>query len=254
MSDRRGPILTATNLSKKFGREQAVDGVSIEVAARESLCIVGPNGAGKTTFLLLLGGVLLPSNGHVTVFGLDRWRSSFDIRRRSTFLTATPIFGASDTPLQFLRFFAQIYGMEKGMFRVRLEELAAGLEMLAHLGKPWRSLSLGMIKKAGLIAALLPDAELRIFDEPFAGGIDPFAMDFLFQRFNACCTGGETIIFSTQVLEQAQTAAHRIMLMEAGRMSAIGTPDELFERAGVAPGSPRALYETFHRLVKRPSE
>jgi ABC-2 type transport system ATP-binding protein len=245
------PILTTTNVTKRFGRTAAVDGVTLELRAGESVCVVGPNGAGKTTLLLLLAGITLPSSGHVRVFGLDRWRDNFQIRQRSTFLTTAPLFGAADTPYEFLRFYAQVYGMDKRTFLERLRELAGGLEMLNHLSKPWAFLSSGMVKKAGIIAAFLPDADLRILDEPFAGGIDPFAMEFLFRRIKTCCGMGETIVFSTQVLEQAETISDRILLFERGRIAALGAPEELFALAGVSPDAPRALYQAFMELTRR---
>jgi len=246
--------VTTTNVVKRFGRSAAVDGVSLDLSAGESICVVGPNGAGKTTLLLLMAGIILPSSGHVTVFGLDRFRDNFEIRKRSTFLMATPLFGAADTPYEFLRFFAQIYGIEKRTYLDRLRELADGLDMTPHLSKPWAFLSTGMIKKVGLIAALLPDAELRILDEPFAGGIDPYAMEFLFQRFSWCKDQGETIVFSTQVLEQAETVSDRILLLEKGRVTALGTPAELFAQAGVTPDAPRALNQAFLELTKRATQ
>ncbi len=245
----RFPLLRATGLCKRFGRIRAVDGVTLELDAGQTLCVVGPNGAGKTTLLMLLGGALLPSAGHISILGMDRWRDNFRIRQQSTFLTADPIFGASETPYEFLRFYAQIYGMPKEVFLERTQALAKRLEMVPHLRKPWDLLSTGMVKKAGLMAALLPDARLRILDEPFAGGIDPFAMEFLFQWFREATARGETIIFSTQVLEQAETIAGRILLLESGCVAAWGTPEELLALAGVATDAPRALYRAFMVLA-----
>lgn len=249
-SQQNQPLLRATGLSKRFGRIEAVDCVNLELSAGEVLCVIGPNGAGKTTLLLLLGGVLFPSAGHMSVFGMDRWRDSFRIRQQSTFLTDTPIFGASETPYEFLRFYAQIYGIPKETFLERVTSLATSLQMMPYLRKPWDFLSSGMIKKVGLIGAFLPDAELRILDEPFAGGIDPYAMEFLFELFRSRAARGETIVFSTQVLEQAETAADRILLLEKGRITALGTPNDLFSLAGVPADTPRALYKAFMRLTK----
>ncbi len=242
--------IEAVGLRFRYGREWAVDGVSLEIPRGEVLCVIGANGAGKTTLLSLLGGMVLPQQGHVRVFGLDRWRDNFEIRKRSTFLLAEPAFGESLTPYEFLRFFAQIYGVPKVDFLERVKRLAAGMNMTGHWNKPWQKLSLGMLKKTGLIAAFLPDAELRILDEPFAGGIDPMAMETLYSWIAAAKARGETVLFSTQVLEQAESAANRILLLEGGHIRALGTPTGIIAMAGVSPGEPRALYKAFLDLTR----
>lgn len=238
-------VLEAVGLRHKYGLTTAIDGVSLEVPGGEILCIIGSNGAGKTTLLSLLGGMILPQRGHVRVFGLDRWRANFEIRKQSTFLFANPVFGASRTPYEFLRFFAQIYGIPRGVFLERVERLAAEMNMTGHWDKPWNKLSLGMMKKAGLIAAFLPEVPLRMFDEPFAGGIDPMAMEQLYGWMADGKAHGETILFSTQVLEQAENAADRLLLLEDGGIRALDTPDALITQAGVDPNEPRALYKAF---------
>lgn len=241
--------IEAVGLQFRYGRTRAVDGVSLDIGAGEILCVIGPNGAGKTTLLSLLGGMVLPQQGHVRVFGLDRWRDNFEIRKRSTFLLAEPAFGESLTPYEFLRFFAQIYGIPKQIFLERVKALAAEMVMVEHWNKPWAKLSLGMMKKTGLIAAFLPDAGLRILDEPFAGGIDPMAMERLYQWMGTAKTRGETIIFSTQVLEQAESASDRILMLENGGVRALATPPELISMAGVDLNENRALYKAFLKLA-----
>lgn len=246
--------IEAVGLQFRYGRTRAVDGVSLEIGAGEILGVIGPNGAGKTTLLSLLGGMVLPQLGHVRVFGLDRWRDNFEIRKRSTFLLAEPAFGESLTPYEFLRFFAQIYGIPKETFLERAKSLADDMDMVEHWSKPWGKLSLGMKKKTGLIAAFLPEAGLRIMDEPFAGGIDPMAMERLYGWMQAAKGRGETIVFSTQVLEQAESAADRILMLEDGAIRALSTPPELIAMAGVGPHEPRALYKAFLQLAGKENE
>jgi ABC-type multidrug transport system ATPase subunit len=134
-SQQNQPLLRATGLSKRFGRIEAVDCVNLELSAGEVLCVIGPNGAGKTTLLLLLGGVLFPSAGHMSVFGMDRWRDSFRIRQQSTFLTDTPIFGASETPYEFLRFLCADLRHTKGNVPRTGYILATSLQMMPYLRK-----------------------------------------------------------------------------------------------------------------------
>lgn len=241
--------IEAVGLQKKFGRTRALKALSLDIPKGEVLCVVGPNGAGKTTLLLLLGGIILPSSGHVKVLGLHRWKENFEIRKRSTFLSDTPLFGACLSPYDFLRFYAQIYGIPKAEFLDRVKELAEEMAMTEHLDKPWDKLSLGMKKKTGLIAIFLPPAELRIIDEPFAGGIDPMAMDRLYEWMQSAKTRGETVLFSTQVLEQAERASDRVLVLRDGARVAFDSPQNMVHQTGLDPSDPRAFNKALLKLM-----
>lgn len=245
-------ILRAIALKKKFPNVIAVDEVSLNLQSGEIVCVIGPNGSGKTTLLLLLGGIILPSTGHVYVFGLDRWRNNFEIRKRTTFLPVDPVFGASPTPYEYLRFLSQIYGIPKSDFIHRLEKLTEQMNYERYLTKPWNKLSTGLIKKAGLIGSFMPDVHLRILDEPFAGGIDPLGMEVLFRWMSEARERGETILFSTQVLDQAEDVADRLLMLADGAILAQGAPRELIEQAGVNATDTRPLQSAFMILAKKP--
>ncbi|MEQ8819005.1 MAG: ABC transporter ATP-binding protein [Sumerlaeia bacterium] len=242
-------LLSAVGLEKRYGRTLALAGVSLQARPGEVLCVIGPNGAGKTTLIQLLAGIVFPSAGHVTVFGLHRWKDNFAIRQRSTVLLADPIVGASPTPYEFLRFMAQIYGMPKERFLERTETLAREMALLDHLHKGWEELSLGMTKKAGLIGCFLPPADLRILDEPFAGGIDPIGMEALYRWMDAARGRGETIVFSTQVLDQADQVSDRLLVLREGELVANAAPEAVIRQAGVDPAEPRALARAFVALT-----
>lgn len=242
-------VIQAVGLVKNFPGVKAVDGLSLEVERGEVLCIIGPNGAGKTTLLYLLAGLVYPSAGHARVFGLHRWKDSYAIRLRSAVLPAVPVTGASPTPYEYLRYVAQVYAMPKARFLERLERLSREMNYTPYLKVPWAQLSLGLRKKAGLISCFLPEVELRILDEPFAGGIDPLGMEVLYRWFGESRARGETVVFSTQVLDQAQEAADRIVLVRDGRVAAQGTPEEILRQAGIDPGERRALARAFMALA-----
>lgn len=244
------PIISAIGLSKKYGRILALGGVTIEVAPGEAVCIVGPNGVGKTTLLLLLSGAIFPTAGDVRVFGLDRWQNNFKLRKLMTLVPAETIVGQSPTPYAYLRLVGQVYGMSREDFATRLERAVCEMDYAPHLHKNWAQLSLGLAKKAILIGGFLPEVSLRILDEPFAGGIDPLGMEALYSWIRAASRRGEAVVFSTQVLEQAETVADRIVLLRGGRVSLSGTPAEFIAAAGVDPQSPRALGQAFIRLTR----
>lgn len=244
-------VVQAVGLKKKYGRVQALAGVSLEVRQGENLCVIGPNGAGKTTLLYLLGGMIFPSAGHVTVFGRHRWKENFEIRKHSAILTTEPLYGESPTPYEYLRFLAQIYGLPKQTFRDKVRRLVDEMQYAPHINRAWGRLSLGLAKKAGLIACFLVDVPLRILDEPFAGGIDPIGMEVLYGWMTAARERGETTVFSTQVLDQAEDVADRLVMLQEGRILAEGSPSELIAKAGVAATDERALAKAFLKLTQQ---
>lgn len=236
-------------ITKKFGFTMGVDSLSFQIYRGETVCVIGPNSAGKTTLLMLMGGAHVPTKGHITVDGKHRWRDNFELRKVSTFLPAEPVFGACPTPYEFLRFYMDLYGIPKSEFKERCLPLCEEMHLTEHIDKSWGQLSLGMKKKTGLVAAFLPDVSFRILDEPFAGGIDPQGMERLYRWMRAAKDRGETQIFSTQVLEQAEEIADRIMILDHSSILAFDTPAALIESQGVDPADPRALRNAFIKLT-----
>lgn len=243
-------FIDVVGLVKNFGRTKAVNELTFQIWRGENICIIGPNSAGKTTLLLLLGGAHFPSKGHVTIDGKHRWRDNFAIRKQTTLLLAEPIVGACPTPYEFLRLYAQLYKVERSVFLERVRSMCQEMNLLPHVDKPWVELSLGMRKKVGLVSAFLPDVNLRILDEPFAGGIDPRGMETLYSWMDAAKQRGETILFSTQVLEQAEQIADRIMILDQGGIAAFESPADLIRNAGITDTYGRALHKAFMRYTK----
>ena len=246
-------ILQAEGIHRRFWRVRAVRPMTLRLHRGEILAVVGPNGAGKTTLLNMLAGALYPGGGNVRVFGLHRWRDNRAIRLRSFFLPVYFPVGGAPNPYGYLRFVAQVYGLPKAEFHARLEELCARMDYLPHLGRSWETLSLGLARKAGLIAAFLPRVELRILDEPFANGIDPAGMEVLYSWIAAASErDGAATVFSTQVLDQAEDNAHRVLLLNKGEMRMCDTTDALMAAAGVDPDEPRAFARAFMKLTGTP--
>lgn len=250
MASESGHVISAIGLQKRYGRQLALDGVTLNVSAGEVVCIIGPNGVGKTTLLYLLAGVIFPTAGHVRILGLDRWENNFELRKRITVVPADLIIGQSPTPYAYLRLVGQLYGMEKNAFAEKLERMVGEMDFGPHLHRSWCELSFGLAKKAVLIGGFLPEVPLRIMDEPFAGGIDPLGMEVLYHWARAARLRGETVVFSTQVLEQAETTADRLVLLHEGRVSCSGRPVDVIAAAGIDPAEPRALGRAFIKLTR----
>lgn len=242
-------MLVAVGLTKMLGGRAAVEAVHLSLRAGEIVCVAGPNGAGKTTLLSLLSGASYPSSGHLTVFGMHRWKRNFQIRRRSTFVPSETAYGACPTPLELFRLVARVHGLSRESFRTRLERLAARMSMTEAMKKTWDRLSWGMRRKAGLIAGFLPDAELRILDEPFGGGIDSLAAEALGEWMREARGRGEAFVFSTPEPDRAEGIADRLVVLDDGREVAEGPPDAVIRGAGIDPSEPEALARAFRKLV-----
>lgn len=242
-------ILEAVDLRKWYGATKAVDGVTLRAKAGEIVAVIGANGAGKSTLLYLLGGLVLPGSGRVRVLGEDRWRANFAIRKRCSFLSAEPDFGDCPTPWDYLQYVGAAYGFTPHQLAQRVEPLADQMSMLPHFGRPIAELSLGMRKKVGLIAAFTPESEIYFLDEPFAGGIDPLAMEVLRTWIARAGRAGATVLFSTQVLDQTDELASRLMVLLDGQLRYDDSPAALIRRAGIDPAENRAIHKAFATLV-----
>jgi len=246
--------IRATELVKLFGNTRALDGVSLEARAGEVVCIIGHNGAGKTTLLNLLAGTTLPDAGEVEVFGMHRWLQNYEIRKRSITLGNSPYYGGASSAFEHLSVIGQLYGIPEPEFDAKVARFAEDIELAPHLLKKWQSMSSGMMRKVGLIGAFLPDVKLRIFDEPFASGIDPAGVETLFRWFAEARSRGETIIFTTQILDQAEEIADRIVLLRKGKVRASGSPAEFLAQAGVTESEARPLAKAYAALNTDPTE
>src|SRR5690606_31722835 len=120
-----------------------------------------------------------------------------------------------------------------------------------NLHKDFNALSLGMIKKAFLMAAFLPDVKIRILDEPFSGGIDPLAIEMLMAWLVQSRNAGECLMFSSQMVEHAERIADKVMIVCEGRMLFFGTKEELISRAGIAPNADRAFAQAYITLAEK---
>jgi ABC-2 type transport system ATP-binding protein len=233
-----------------FGIPWVLRDVSFSLKAGEITCIIGPNGAGKTTLLRVLAGCLFKTRCKISVFGLNRWRSNMAIRRRSVFVPADLQCAIGNTPYEHLTAIAIFYNMTQEDFGARCAALVDDLGYEPHLHKPWRSLSLGLAHKAMLIGGFLPDVEMRILDEPVASGIDPLGMEFLGVWMKEARARGETIVFSTQVLDRAHLLSDKLLILGNGRTAFWGSPAELIAKSEVDASDPYAINRAFYKLFK----
>ena len=219
-------MIRLQNLTKRYGKFTAVDGISLEVPRGELFGLLGPNGAGKTTTMRMIAGILRPTGGSIHVGGMDMLARPLEAKARLGFIPDRPFVYDKLTGGEFLRFAAALYGQDGPAVERRIDEL---LEIF-DLG-PWKhelteAYSHGMRQKLIICGALVHRPELIVVDEPMVG-LDPKSTRLLKDLFRQFVDRGGTVLMSTHTLEIAEVMCDRIAIVYRGKIAAQGTMAEL---------------------------
>ncbi len=221
----RAPLVEMRGVSRRFGRQLALDGVDLEVERGEALALWGPNGAGKTTLLRAVLGVL-PCDGQIAVLGLDPRRRGKAVRRLIGYLPQEIALQGELSVEETLRFFARL----RGAAAERVEELLGWLELDEHRGKPVAALSGGLKQRLALGIALVADPPLLLLDEPTAN-LDPAARTSFSQLLLGLKQTGKTLVFTSHRGAEVRALADRVAVLQRGRLVAVSPAAE----AALAP-------------------
>jgi len=221
-------LLSVKNVSKSYakGKVRAVDDISLEVRRGEIFGFLGPNGAGKTTTIKMIAGVLPIDSGTITVNGYDIEKDPINAKMSMGYVPDTHDIYDRLTGIEYLNFIADVYGVSREERRRNIEKYLEMFDMKQAAGQPIRSYSHGMKQKIIVAGALLHDLPLWILDEPMTG-LDPKSAHLLKEEMNRHCEKGNTVFFSTHILEVAERLCHRIGIINKGKIIAVGTLDEL---------------------------
>lgn len=233
------------SLSKRYGKINVLDGVTLDVAAGKIVAILGPNGAGKTTLLRCLAGIVVPENGQIRyedeVFRRDR----LDLRKRLFFLPDFPPAFPDMSVLRHISMCLQLYDVSPDSAFRRVVELLDRFDLLPFAEARLGTLSRGQIYKAVLCGFLAIDPPVWILDEPFASGMDPTGILQFREEARRAADMRHTVVYSTQILEIAEKFADLICIVDHGRVLYLDSPARLREQAGA---DDRARLELFRRL------
>ncbi|HEY5986555.1 MAG TPA: ABC transporter ATP-binding protein [Streptosporangiaceae bacterium] len=219
-----------TDLTRRFGRTQAVAGVNLETGPGV-FGLLGPNGAGKTSLLRMMATVIPPSSGRLRLLGRNpsAYGPRKEIRRRLGYLPQNLGYYPGFTVVEFVEYFALLKDMPAarvpGVVATAVERVGLGDKARSKL----RALSGGMLRRVGIAQAIVNEPELLLLDEPTAG-LDPeqrVAFRELLRDFGQRAT----VIVSTHLVEDVGAACTQVALMDQGRIVFHGTPDELTARA-----------------------
>ena len=227
--------VTAHNLTKEYTPGvKALDGVSFSLAAGEIFGFLGPNGAGKTTAVKLLAGMLSPTEGSCTVFGMDPSDKPERVHAVAGVLTEHAQMYDNMTGLQNLLFFGALFGLEERMAKQRAAALLERLHLADAADKKLSAYSTGMRQRLSLARAMLHEPKILFLDEP-TSGLDPeSAKDVNDMIAQLARENGTTIFLCTHQLRYAQELCTCYGLVDHGLLLANGTLQDL--RAQIAPG------------------
>ncbi len=216
------PVLRALELNKSFGTVTAVCGINLDIEAGAVVGLVGPDGAGKSTLLRLFMGLLRPTSGKVTIDGLDVERDAARVKEAVGYMPQHFSLYGDLTVAENMRFFADLYGVEREAFVARRAELLRFSALAPFEDRPARQLSGGMQKKLALACNLFHTPRVLFLDEPTTG-VDPVSRRELWALLGQLNQSGTTIVLSTPYMDEA-ARCHRVALIFEGRLLAYGTP------------------------------
>jgi ABC-2 type transport system ATP-binding protein len=225
-------MIEARGLKKRYGETQALAGVDFAVPAGTILGLLGPNGAGKTTAVRILTTMALPDEGSAVVAGLDVVRHPGEVRRRIGVAAQDATLDPLLTGRQNLVLVGELSGMGRAA-RARAAQLLDQFELTEAADRVLKGYSGGMRRRLDLAASLITRPPVLFLDEPTTG-LDPVSRQRVWEAVRDLLAEGVTVLLTTQYLEEADALAHRIVVVDHGRVIADGTPQELKEASRTA--------------------
>ena len=228
-------MIELINLTKRFGNVVAVNRLNLSISKGEIFGFIGPNGAGKTTTLRMMGGVLVPTEGTITIDGLNIAREPEEAKKRIGFIPDRPFLYEKLTGMEFLRFTGDLYGIAGDLFRKKSEEILKKFLLYDWGDELIESYSHGMKQRLIISSAILHDPKVIVVDEPMVG-LDPAGIKMVKSLFRDLAQKGTTLFMSTHTLAVAEDVCDRIGIIHKGVLIATGTIEELKRRAQVREG------------------
>jgi lipooligosaccharide transport system ATP-binding protein len=217
------PLFRVRHLSKSFGANRVVDGLSLQIAPGECLGVIGPNGAGKTTTLRMCLGLVGPDAGDIEAFGLPIPEQVRKAKKRIGVVTQFDSLDPDFNCAENLRVYGRYFALPAATIAERIPKLLefAALQSKAR-AKPGE-LSGGMRRRLSLARALINDPDLLLLDEPTTG-LDPQARHLMWERLKALLQQGKAILLTTHFMDEAERLCDRLLVLDHGRRIAEGTP------------------------------
>lgn len=224
-------MIEIAQLTKRYGTFTAVDGISLSIKAGEIFSFLGVNGAGKTTTLRMLAGVLKPDSGTIQIGEYDLERNPTEAKRITGYIPDRPYLYGGMSGREYLYFIADLYDVDAPDLDSRIDELLDRYRLDRWQDELIEGYSHGMKQRIATCGALVSRPQVLIVDEPMVG-LDPHGAKTLKSAFKEYAAAGMTIFLSTHSLPVAEELSDRMAIINAGKIIAIGTLQELKQRAG----------------------
>jgi len=219
-------LATMKNVVKRYGDFTALDHLDLDIKEGEILGLLGPNGAGKTTAIRILCGLIAADRGEVTVFGMNQNINNVDIKRDMGIVTQELTVFSDLSAIDNLRYFGQLYGLRGAELTKNVNRVLEFIELTEHAKKKPSKYSGGMKSRLNIGCALVHRPKLLIMDEPTVG-IDPQSRNHILESVKKIASEGTTVIYTSHYMEEVQAICNNIAIMDAGRVIAGGTIEEL---------------------------
>lgn len=220
------PVISASNLVKKYQDFAAVDGISFEVAPGESFGLLGPNGAGKSTTMRMVGAVSTRTGGELSILGLDPNDFGPEIRSQ---LGVVPQQDNLDMDLRVrdnLIVYGRYFGLPLSFLKAKADELLEFAQLSDKAKAKVDDLSGGMKRRLTIARALINEPRILLLDEPTTG-LDPQARHILWDRLFRLKEQGTTLVLTTHYMDEAEQLCDRLIVVDKGQIMAEGTPASL---------------------------
>ncbi|VFR25502.1 ABC transporter multidrug efflux pump, fused ATP-binding domains [plant metagenome] len=243
------PAIEVRDLVRKFGDFTAVDRTTFSVSRGEIFGLLGPNGAGKTTTFRMLCGLLPASGGHAQVAGMDLRTARARARRHIGYVSQKFALYGNLTAMENLRFFGGAYGLRGKRLARRIDTVLTQFGLHGHENAPAGQLPGGTKQRLAMAVGLLHEPDILFLDEPTSGA-DPLARRRFWRSITALADTGTTIVITTHFMEEAEYC-DRIVIQDAGKLLALGTPAEVRQQAGEAPDARLDMEQAFIGIVEQ---
>ena len=231
-------LIRARGLTKRFGNFTAVDGVDFELRRGEAFGFLGPNGAGKSSTMRMIGCVSPPTAGELSIFGLDPVADGPAIRARLGVVPQEDSLDVELTVRENLLVYGRYFGLPRPVIRERSDRLLEFVQLADRQDDRVEPLSGGLKRRLTIARSLINEPEILLLDEPTTG-LDPQARHVVWDRLFRLKQQGVTLVLTTHYMDEAEQLCDRLVVMDAGRIAAEGSPRELID-ALLHPGGPRA--------------
>lgn len=222
----------------------ADNNISFEVHEGEVVGLLGPNGAGKTTLLRILAGIMEPNEGSILIDGLDYKNNEIEIKKNIAFLSGNTKLYKDLSPIELMTMCGEYYKVDKSILNDRIDEIVKRFDMELFKNQRIGTLSTGQTQRTGIARCLVHNPKYYIFDEA-TSGLDIISSKDILDFIKNERDKGKGILYSTHYMEEAENICDRVVLINNGKVIAIGTPKEINKKTKTTN-----LRDAFFKLIE----